>query len=159
MKCVHSVCVCMCVFPSPGRRRTAEANEKWNVFLHARTGWVCDVSAGRSGDVSVCQMPESGEQGHLSCGGFDYVRDPSRRAVWSALTLSDRHSAFIMSPGLRCHTGRALTVSLTVAHTGLITLLLSYPASVSVRVKPRFCLWSHNCSHRLFWGPLLLITC
>lgn len=29
---------------------------------------------------------------------------------------------------------------------------------VSVRVKPRFCAWSHICSHRLFWGTLLLIT-
>lgn len=91
MKCVHSVSVCAYSLLSPGQRQRAEANEKWNVFLHTLAVW---CSASRRGDVSVCQMPESREQGHLSCGGFDYVRDPPRRGrvisvdpLWQTLPL------------------------------------------------------------------------
>lgn len=95
MKCVHGVSLCVCVraFPSISWTETKGRGE-WEmkcVLTHIRARWPCDV---RRGDVSVCQMPESREQGHLSCGEFDYVRDPSRRGcvisvdpLWQTLPL------------------------------------------------------------------------
>jgi len=97
MKCVHGVSVCVraCIpfyllDRDKGQRRMR--NEMCSyTHTHMLAVW-CSVS--RRGDVSVCQMPESREQGHLSCGGFDYVRDPSCRGcvisvdpLWQTLPL------------------------------------------------------------------------
>ncbi len=89
--CVYTALVCVSVpfyLPDRDKGQRRMRNEMFSYTHTRRLAVWC--SASQPGDVSVCQMSEAREQGHLSCGGFDYVRrgcvisvDP----LWQTLPL------------------------------------------------------------------------
>lgn len=150
---VYTALVCVRVpFYLPDRDK-GQRRMRNEMCSYIRAHWPCDV---RRASLEMCLCVRCQSQGSRAichAGGLIMCAG----AVWSALTLSDRHSPFIMSPRLRCHSGHTLTVSLTAAHTHLIALLLSYSVCVCGAWFHRvFCKKSALCSSTVWLLKIML---